>query len=285
MAARVLNLEEQLRRKIGEPELLDPVGMAADFLYGLRRERRIELGIPIHFRPTNLRSAYAIQERLLSRLLAAFPGSRIVGYKIASLGGLRGIRPSLIEPFYGRLLSSSSLASPGRLTSQGFFTHGIEASFSFLIAKDVPPGSGPHSVDTIAEFVGGVLPSFEVMETRFADWTKVGVPQLAADNAIHGAWVHGALCQDWERYAFDSHPVRILVTGRVVRNGSGRSVFGNPLVALAWLANELEAQEKTLRAGQFVSTGPATDVYIARPGERIEGDFGAIGSVELSVVP
>ena len=271
-------------------EPLDPIGLAADYLFSLRVEKRIELGIPAGFRPANFRSAYAIQERLVAKLLGRSPGACIGGYKVACVGertpSTQALRlHSHAEPFFGRLLSPTTFISPGRLRSEGYFTHGIEAAFSFLITKDIVPGSGPHSVETIAEYIGGILPSIEVLETRFADWTKVGACQLAADNAMHGAWVQGAVVQEWEGVHLEQQVVSLRVNGRTVREGRGKNLLGNPLNAVTWLANELEARGETLQAGQVVSTGAASDLYIARPGERIEADFGPIGIAELTVVP
>ncbi len=54
-----------------------------------------------------------------------------------------------------------------------------------------------------------------------------------------------------------------------------------PLNALAWLANELPKQGKSLRQGDRITTGVCTDrVPLAQPGDTVQADFGVMGRVE-----
>ena len=59
------------------------------------------------------------------------------------------------------------------------------------------------------------------------------------------------------------------------------NVLGHPLNALEWLVNHLSARGLGLKAGQFVTTGVTTEVYMAERGDRITADFGPVGSVSL----
>jgi 2-keto-4-pentenoate hydratase len=104
---------------------------------------------------------------------------------------------------------------------------------------------------------------------------------LIADNACNAAWVHGALRNDWRHLDLAAQPVRVMVNGQLVREGSGKAVLGHPLNALEWLANSLAARGVGLRAGQFVTTGVTTEVYMAEPGDRIIADFGDVGSAQV----
>jgi len=61
-------------------------------------------------------------------------------------------------------------------------------------------------------------------------------------------------------------------------------VLGHPLNALEWLVNSLGARGLGLKAGQYVTTGVTTEVYMAQRGDRIMADFGAVGAVELTFV-
>ena len=58
-------------------------------------------------------------------------------------------------------------------------------------------------------------------------------------------------------------------------------MLGHPLAALAWLANELPRYGLSLRAGDYVSTGLTTAIYLAQPGDHLRGDFGPLGQVEV----
>ena len=39
-------------------------------------------------------------------------------------------------------------------------------------------------------FIDAVIPAIEIVDYRYEAWT-IGALQVAADNAIHGAWVFG----------------------------------------------------------------------------------------------
>ena len=60
-------------------------------------------------------------------------------------------------------------------------------------------------------------------------------------------------------------------------------MLGHPLNALTWLANALNDRGLALRAGDCITTGVTTDIYLAEKGDRVVADFGPVGSVELTV--
>jgi 2-keto-4-pentenoate hydratase len=158
----------------------------------------------------------------------------------------------------------------------------IETEFAFQMRADVPPQEIPYTHESIRDFVGAVLPSFEIVEHHFVDWTKVGGYVLAADNAIHGAWVHGEAVDDWQEINLERAEVTLSVGGEPVSHGRGDNVLGHPLAALAWLANELPKFELGLKEGDFITTGTATEVYKAQAGDELSADFGILGQVKLS---
>ena len=124
--------------------------------------------------------------------------------------------------------------------------------------------------------------AIEVVDHRYEDWRLVGAPSLAADNAIHGAWVEGAPVRDWRGLDLSRHAVNVLVNGQPWRVGSGANVLGNPLNVVAWLANELPRHGRVLRRGEKVSTGTTAEVYFANPGDRVTADFGELGKAEVA---
>lgn len=73
----------------------------------------------------------------------------------------------------------------------------------------------------------------------------------------------------------------LIVNDQPLFTGSGAAVLGHPLAALAWLANELPCHGLFLRRGDYVSTGLTTDIYLAQPGDRVRGNFGHLGEVEV----
>jgi 2-keto-4-pentenoate hydratase len=257
----------------------DAAGAAAR-LAGPRISNRGEAQLPPELTPESLDEGYRAQDELVARLNAARGGRRI-GYKIACSNELAQKLLNVDAPVFGQILSATTFDSPARLRAADFAVCCIEPEFGFEIANDVPPG--PHDAASIAKYVASAFPCIEIVNHYFGDWTRLGAPTLIADNAIHGAWITGAPFTGWNSLDYAGQAVELRVNGRVETTGSGEAVLGNPLSALAWLANELAGRGRGLRAGDRISTGVATDVYLAKAGDRLEADFGALGRVSLNL--
>jgi 2-keto-4-pentenoate hydratase len=258
---------------------VDRTAAAADYLFDLRTNPRRVAHLPADVAPRSLAEGYAVQALLVRRLLDRH-GGRPVGYKVACTSERAQKALGVDGPFFGVLLSHSTRRGPATLPADGFTVRCAEAEFGFEVAADVPPG--PHSADTIATYLGAVIPSVEIVDHRYHDWQAVGAPSLLADNAIHGAWVEGAPVADWRDLDLSRHPTALTVNGDRTFPGSGAAVLGNPLTVVAWLANELPRYGLRLSRGDKVTTGLTTDVYLAEPGDRLAADFGRLGRAELA---
>jgi 2-keto-4-pentenoate hydratase len=230
--------------------------------------------------PQSLAEGYGIQGRLVRQMLAKLGGSP-VGYKAAATNETAQRQMDVAGPFFGTLLSATTHRSPAALPAAAFRLRIVEAEFGFEIGEDVPPSDVPYTAEAVAPFVAFAIPAIEVVDHRYEDWRLVGAPSLAADNAIHGAWVEGKPVRDWRGLDLGRHPVGVIVNGEPWRVGSGANVLGNPLNVVAWLASELPRHGRTLRRGEKVSTGTTAEVYFASPGDRVTADFGALGKAEV----
>lgn len=243
--------------------------------------------LPPDVRPQTPDAAYAVQADLIPQLLSHFGGTAI-GYKIACTNQIAQRQLHVDSPFFGRLLSATTLESPARIQSPEYFMRVMEAEFAFQMASDLPPLGTPYTRDQVAAAVAGVMPGIEVVDSRFDSWTTVGTPSLIADNACHAAWIRGPLVRDWQGHDWQTidlaaQKVRLIINGQLKDEGSGAAVLGHPLNALTWLANALNARGLGLCAGDCITTGVTTDIYLAGPGDCVTADFGSIGVVELSI--
>lgn len=236
--------------------------------------------LPAAIKPVTLDAAYDMQDAVVAGLLTHFGGS-VIGYKIACTNEIAQKQLHVDAPFFGRLLSATTHESGVELDPALFFMRVMEAEFAFRMAKPLPPRATPYTRDEVADAVEGVMPGIEVVDSRFDSWTTVGTPSLIADNACHAAWVRGALVTAWRAIDLAAQVVRLEINGQTIGTGSGAAVLGHPLNALHWLANALNARKIGLEAGQYVTTGVTTDIYLASAGDRVMADFGAVGRVEL----
>jgi len=263
---------------------MDKISEAAEFIAQLRFAVKQEINIPEGIRPADPLSGYAVQGELVRSLLSKNAG-RIAGYKVACTNKLAQELLGVDTPFYGHLLSYLVHRSPAHLNPGDFSMRCIEAEFAFEMAEDLPGENAPHDVDRVAAAVSAVLPAIEIVDTRYTDWTRVSAPSLIADNGCHGAWVMGDPCRQWQQFDLQTHQVDLMVNGQPKLRGFGSEVLGHPLNSLTWLANALCEQGKFLKAGDLISTGVTTNIYLAEPGDELVADFGELGKVALNFTP
>ena len=244
----------------------------------MRANHRVELDLPEHLRPSTLDDAYAIQHRVVAGSLPV--GARRIGYKAACTSPIAQAALEVDSPLFGQLMSHSSQPSGSTLAAGEFVHRVIESEFAFRLGADVTPVVGGHTPDSIAACIDAVIPAIEVVDYHYVAWT-IGALQVAADNAIHGAWIYGEPLEDWAALDLVAAVVTARVNGDVVTTGSGAAVLGHPLNVMAWIADELPRFGLQLCAGDVVTTGVTTDVFEAVAGDDIETDFEGIGSVSV----
>ena len=60
-------------------------------------------------------------------------------------------------------------------------------------------------------------------------------------------------------------------------------MLGDPRLALTWLVNELSRFGYALKKDQVVITGTCVKPMAIAVGDRVEGDFGALGRVCVAI--
>lgn len=261
--------------------MADVILRGATTLAQMRFDKRVIDRLPQDATPVTLADAYACQKLVVTQLAARYR-SKPIGYKVACTNQLAREQLNVPHPLYGTLLSHSTHAAPIALPADEFTRRTIEPEFGFQMAQDVPASAEPYTAASILPFAGSLFPSIEIVDHRFEDWSHAGAFLIAADNAIHGAWVHGAAQTHWQNTDLEAHSVRLFADGVLVREGTGAAVLGSPLNVLAWLANALPEHGLALKRGDFITTGVVCDVYPGQRGETLVADFGTLGSVTLS---
>jgi 2-oxo-3-hexenedioate decarboxylase len=137
--------------------------------------------------------------------------------------------------------------------------------------------------DDVMAAVGAVMPAFELLCSRLP--AKFASPRehIVADGMGHGAVVLGAPCGDWRTLNLADLRVTLWAGDAPVVDKQGGNPFGDPLLAVALLANHLARRGQQLAAGTFVLAGSHTGVHRAQPGERLRCVFEGVGQVALNL--
>jgi len=252
---------------------------AATLLWRLWTELDTTDALPAPCRPADRADAYAVQAEI-----ARLSGQPVVGWKIAATSAAGQQHIGVDGPLAGRLLRDRVLGPGARVPLDGNVMRVAEVEFAFRMARALPPREAPYTLDEVMDAVASLHPSVEVPSSRYADFARVGAPQLIADHAC-ACWlvVGEATRDDWRARDLSRHPVAASIGGRRVAEGSGAAALGDPRVALAWIANELRAHGPGLLAGDLVTTGTCVVPVPVAPGDAFVADYGPIGSLALTL--
>ena len=242
-----------------------------------------QVGTPLpalspEFCPKTAKDGMQVQDALVAEL-----GVAVGGWKIGCTSEYAQKLLKTKGPFPGRILAPRIFASGITLAGSAYRMRGLEGEFAFVLGKDLKPRKRPYSRNEVREAVAELRPAIELVDSRFEDWMAVNTACLIADMGCNAALVVGAPVKRWKTIDLTKAAVRMKVDGKVVGKGTGADALGDPLLALAWLANELRSRDG-LKAGQVVSTGTCTGFHKAEMAAKVEADFGKLGKVGFTLI-
>jgi 2-keto-4-pentenoate hydratase len=137
------------------------------------------------------------------------------------------------------------------------------------------------TADTIAPHIDGVCAAIELVDDRAADYAKLDVRSLVADNSWNAGIVLSEFSSSWP----DLAPLlgRATKDGELIGEGYGRDILGHPFNSAAWLATHLAARGTALKAGQIVMTGSVMKTIFPEHDAHYRFDIEGLGSVEMRV--
>lgn len=252
---------------------------ACDLLYRHWTEGSRIDALPDGMRPVSRAEGYAVQayiERHTRRPL--------YGWKIAATSEAGQAHIGVDGPLAGRILAERVIEDGGHCKLGNNLMRAAELEFAFCMAADLPPREEPYSEQEVLDRVASLHPAIELPDSRYEHFESAGLAQLLADNACAHLFILGPPTDaNWREMDLAQHRVEGIVNGRASCTGLGANVLGNPRTALTWLANELSRNGLMLKAGQVVTTGTCVVPITIAPGDRIEGNFGLLGRVAISI--
>ncbi len=253
------------------PDMIASRLLSAHWAEGRRLEQ-----LPEEARPANRAEGYAIQARLEEQSAAP-----LFGWKIAATSAAGQAHIGVDRPLAGRLLAERVIPNGGECPFGNNHMRVAEIEFAFRIGNTLDPRREPYSIDEVLASVATLHPSIEIPDSRYEVFERVGAPQLIADNACAHYFIEGPAAPDeWRDLDLATYPLLGSVNDKIVE-GAGSNVLGDPRVALQWLVNELSQLGIPLVAGQLVTTGTCVVPMTIAPGDQIQGDFGALGTVSV----
>jgi len=251
-------------------------GAAARHLIDEHARRSQFANLPGAIAPQTLDEAYAAQgalEDLLAPTLGV-PGGAKIAVTTKVMQELMGID----QPCCGMIFSKRIFTSPARLAFSDFISLKLECEIALRLARDLAPGTG-HTKESMAEAVSHAMPAFELVEDRNAEYRKVDVKSLVADNCWNAGVVLGAGAPFAAGRSLAGLQGILDIEGK--REAQGWSE--DPLEVLAWTANLLGGRGRGLKAGQIVMTGSLIATLPAVAGKTFRFAVEGLGETVFEV--
>jgi 2-oxopent-4-enoate/cis-2-oxohex-4-enoate hydratase len=259
-----------------DTELLTSLG---DELYDALVECRVVEPLTSRHPGLTIAHAYAIQQRLIARRLAA--GEEVVGKKIGVTSQAVMNLLGLGQPDFGMLTKSMWHRDGDAIAARTLIQPKAEAEIAFRLKRDLKgPGVTPGDVLGATETV---LACFEIVDSRIRDW-KIRIQDTVADNASCGVFVVSETAVDPSQVDLRTCAMTMEKNGVVVATGDGSATMGSPLNAVAWLANEMGRLGVTLRAGEIVLSGALGAMVPVVAGDTLRMNIAGIGCCSISFV-
>ena len=257
------------------------INKAADILYSSRINIKRIKSLPKDCTPISFQEAYAIQDELTKRYISEDKKTLLIGKKIGCTNEDAKNQLNIKDSFFGNIFSNNISKSNTVINPNKYFSPFVEPEFSFIIKDELDISKAPYKPEIIYESIFAVLPSIELVDSRFKDWTAVGVKNLIADNAVHAHWIYGEEMGNLNSINFNNHSVDLLINRKLIDKGNSNNVMGNPINSLTWLINNLALSGKSLPKNSYISTGTCTPAIPIKKGDEVIADFGKLGNVSF----
>src|SRR5512139_834674 len=222
-----------------------------DELYAALRAQSVLAPLTDREPAITIDDAYYISLRFLERRLA--DGEKIVGKKIGVTSKPVQDMLDVRQPDFGFLTDRMHYPNGAAIPVAGnLIAPRAEAEIAFRLKSDLI-GPNVTEADVLAA-TDCIMPCFEIVDSRIRDW-KIRIQDTVADNASCGVFVLGDAEADPRRHDLPNLHVKVFKNGKPLSEGLGSAVQGNPLTAVAWLANTLGRYDIAFRAGDIILSG------------------------------
>lgn len=206
-------------------------------------------------------------------------GHKIVGKKIGLTSKAMQDMLGVNEPDYGHILDSMMHYDGEALPIDQFVEPRLESEIAFILKDDLK-GPDVTALDVIRA-TDYVVPAFEVIDSRIANW-DIKFEDTVADNGSSARAVLGGKPTKLADVDLSHIGMNVYKNGKLIDQAAGAAVMGNPVEAIAWLANALSRFDIHLLKGEIILSGALAKAVPVTKGDTFRAEFAHIGSVEVS---
>ena len=259
------------------PSLIESLG---DELYGALRAQRVLEPLTERHPGIAIEDAYRISRRMVERRVAA--GEKIIGKKIGVTSKPVQEMLGVFQPDFGFLTDGMAYPDGADIPIAGHLIQPrAEGEIAFRLRA---PLAGPGvSEEDVLEATEAIIPCFEIVDSRIRDWA-IKIQDTIADNASCGVYVLSGSEADPRACDLPALRMAIYKNGEFHSEGRGAAVQGNPLTAVAWLANTLGEFGIPFEAGEIILSGSLAPLIPVAAGDKMRLELDGIGGCAVNFV-
>jgi len=259
----------------------DRIKKLGDELYAALRSQSTLAPLTERERNITIEDAYHIALRMVNQRLEQ-DGERIVGKKIGVTSKPVQEMLGVFQPDFGFLTDKMEYPDGASIVIAGnMIQPRAEGEIAFRLKSDLA-GPGVTEQDVL-DATATIMPCFEIVDSRIQDW-NIKIQDTVADNASCGVYVLGKNEVDPRDFDLPNLKMTIYKNGEFNSEGLGSAVQGNPLTAVAWLANTLGGFGIPFKAGEVILSGSLVPLIPVVAGDKMSLEIDGIGGCSCKFV-
>ena len=257
------------------------IEVLGDELYNALRTRSTIAPLTDRVADITIEDAYLISLHLLNRRLES-DGEVIVGKKIGVTSAPVQEMLGVFQPDFGFLTNAMVCEDGAAIPIAGnLIQPRAEGEIAFRLNKDLV-GPGVTEQDVL-DATATIMPCFEIVDSRIDDW-KIKIQDTVSDNASCGVFTLGSNEVDPRDFDLPKLKLKVYKNGELHSEGYGSAVQGNPLTAVAWLANTLGKFGIPFEAGEVILSGSLVPLIPVVAGDEMYLELEGVGTAACSFV-
>ncbi|WP_155826717.1 2-keto-4-pentenoate hydratase [Jongsikchunia kroppenstedtii] len=226
---------------------------------------------------TDLSAAYRVQQGFNESRLTA--GARVVGRKIGLTSVAVQQQLGVDQPDFGVLFDDMVYASGDVVPMDRLLQPRAEAEIAFVLSADLADGDlDPVQIRGAIDYA---VAAIEICDSRIGNW-DIKFADTVADNASSGLYVLGDQRVRLDGFDTVAAAMSMAINGAEVSTGTGADCLGDPLAAVAWLAQAAREYGEPLRAGQVILSGAMGPMRPVGAGDEVTVRISGLGEVSAS---
>jgi 2-oxopent-4-enoate/cis-2-oxohex-4-enoate hydratase len=256
------------------------ITLLADELYQALRKCIAVSPLRARYPAIEMNDAYRISQQIMRLRLT--DGETITGKKIGITSVVVQAMFDVHQPDFGFLTNQMAVANGADIKIQdNLIQPRAEGEIAFMLNRDlVGPGITEQHVIDATEYI---VPCFEIVDSRIENW-QITIEDTIADNASCGLYVLGTGKVNPREVDLPNLKMKVFKNDELLSEGLGSAVQGNPLTAVAWLANTLSQYAIPFNAGEIILSGSLVPLEPVFAGDQMRLELGHVGSAKVNFI-